>query len=158
MILFNINSFIRITSSIIDYVDKMTLKDLRSVYTSYVEQFTRKHYMSDQLTTKVTDELVGASIPSLVLGLGMAIAEANAALQKSGSKVVYTIPEADIEMAVAISITSKKEASVNAGGSIYAFNVNASYSNVFGYTAEASSKIRIKLKAMLPEVPPVVTE
>jgi hypothetical protein len=110
--------------------------------------------MADDLANRVTEGLAGASIPALVKGLGLAVAEANKALGEAKGGVLYTIPEAEIELAVAFSLEKGGSLAGSVEGGIYAFNVNASYSNTFNYRAEGSSRIRILLRATLPENPP----
>lgn len=107
--------------------------------------------MSDDLANRVTEGLAAASIPALVKGLGLAVAEANKALAKANEDVLYTIPEAEIDLAVAFSLEKGGTLGGGVDGGIYAFNVNASYSNTFNYSVEGSSRIRILLRATLPE-------
>lgn len=120
----------------------------------YIPQLLHKIMPEKQIIlTTVTDQIKGSSVADLVLGLGLAVAKANKELGEGTSGVVYTIPEADIELKVALSMT--KTATTSIGGSIalQAFNVNASYASTFGYSAEASSVIKIKLRADAREAP-----
>ena len=98
------------------------------------------------MTTRASEELLSAPLPQLVEGLGMAVAKANAALR--ASDMVFTIDEAEVELKVAISIDSKQ--TIEAGGTLglQAFSVNASYSKTYGFKEEASSLIRLKMKAV----------
>lgn len=98
------------------------------------------------MTTRASEELLAAPLPQLIEGLGLAVANANAKLRTSD--MVYTIDEAEVELKVAISIDSKQ--TLAAGGKIglQAFSVNASYSKTYGFKEEASSLIKLKMKAV----------
>ena len=100
-----------------------------------------------QLPTKASEELLAAPLPQLIRDLGLAVADANKALKSAQSDVVYSIPAAEIELNVAISIS--KSSDVSAGGSLglSAFSVNAAYKSTFGFKEDASSKIKISLQA-----------
>lgn len=98
--------------------------------------------------TRPSEELVAAPLPDLILDLGKAVARANAELHKDDSEMRFTIPEAEIEVSVAISATRSTEVGVSGGLQLHAFNVNASYKNTYSFNEEASSHIRIVLKAV----------
>ncbi|MDJ0770338.1 MAG: hypothetical protein QNJ12_16185 [Ilumatobacter sp.] len=101
--------------------------------------------------TSASEELLAAPVEELVEGLGLAVAVANAELSKSESGVIYTIPEAEVELKVAITINSAREAELGGGLKLSAFNVNASYKSTYSYSEEASSRIRLVLRAVPPE-------
>lgn len=103
--------------------------------------------------TKASEELLAAPLPDLIRNLGLAVADANAELGKGTSGVVYAIPEAQIEIKVALSISSTIDKSVSGGFELYAFSVNASYKNSYTYSEEASSRIQLTLRATPPEQP-----
>jgi hypothetical protein len=91
----------------------------------------------------------------MLAGLGKAVAEANMEMSsnKGPNNTVMTIPEAEIELKIAISVSSNEE--LQAGGSLalQVFSVNASYAKSFGFKEEASSRITLKLAAK-PAPPP----
>ena len=102
---------------------------------------------------KATEELLSAPIPDLIQSLGLAVAEANKALRSVGTEssapdLVFTINQAEIELKVAMSYSGGSTTTVGAGGTIYAFNVNASYSKTYSFTETASSRIKITLAAV----------
>ena len=100
------------------------------------------------MTTKASEELLAAPLPDLIRDLGLAVATANQALSQSGSNsLIYTIPNAEIEVNIAISINKETSAGVEAGANISAFSVNASYARTYGYKEEASSRLKITLAA-----------
>ncbi len=100
------------------------------------------------MTTKASEELLAAPLPDLIRDLGLAVATANQALSQSGSNsLIYTIPSAEIEVNIAISINKGTTAEVKAGANISAFSVNASYARTYGYKEEASSRLKITLAA-----------
>jgi hypothetical protein len=101
-----------------------------------------------RVTTKASEELLAAPLPDLIRDLGLAVATANQALSQSGSNsLIYTIPSAEIEVNIAISINKGTTAEVKAGANISAFSVNASYARTYGYKEEASSRLKITLAA-----------
>ena len=97
---------------------------------------------------RASEELLAAPLPDLIRQLGLAVADANAELGKGSSGIVYSIPEAQIEVKVAISISRTTELGVEGGFELYAFSVNASYKNSYTYSEEASSRIQLTLRAM----------
>ena len=100
------------------------------------------------MTTKASEELLAAPLPDLIRDLGLAVATANQALSQSGSNaLIYTIPNAEIEVNIAISINKETTAGAKAGANISAFSVNASYARTYGYKEEASSRLKITLAA-----------
>ena len=100
------------------------------------------------MATKASEELLAAPLPDLIRDLGLAVATANQALSQSGSNsLIYTIPSAEIEVNIAISINKGTTAEVKAGANISAFSVNASYARTYGYKEEASSRLKITLAA-----------
>ncbi len=107
------------------------------------------------MTTRASEELLAAPLPELIQGLGLSIAEANKKLK--ASDMVYTIDEAEIELKVTISIDSSSK--LEGGGTLglQAFSVNASYSKTYGFKEEASSSIKIKMKAVPQSTQPVQT-
>jgi putative effector of murein hydrolase len=90
--------------------------------------------------------LLAAPLPELIKGLGLAVADANIALQ--ASEMVYTIDEAEIELKIAISIDTSSKMDAGASFGLKAFSVNASYAKTYGYKEEASSSIKMTLKAV----------
>lgn len=96
----------------------------------------------------VTEELLAAPVAEMVRDLGLAVAEANKALIDVKTDIVYTIPEAEVSLKVALSMDQSQSSSVEGGLSIKMFNVNASYAKTFGFKEEASSSINLKLKAV----------
>lgn len=96
-----------------------------------------------QMDTHASEELLAAPLPELIKGLGLAVADANKALQTS--EMVYAITEAEIELKIAISIDTASKMDAGASFGLKAFSVNASYSKTYGYKEEASSSIKIKL-------------
>lgn len=96
---------------------------------------------------KASEELLAAPLPEMIKDLGLAVAAANKALTEDGSDIRYTIPEADVELKVAISIDSTKEVTAGIEVGLSAVSVNASYSSTFGFKEEASSKITLKIRA-----------
>lgn len=98
------------------------------------------------MPTRASEELLAAPLPDLIQGMGLAVAEAN---KKMGeSDMVYTISDAEIELNVAISVDSRSSFSGAVDFGIQAFSVNASYSRTYGFKEEASSRIKIFMKAV----------
>jgi hypothetical protein len=103
-----------------------------------------------KVITKASEELLAAPLPELILGLGMAVAKANQEMAKGtgqGPSLVYSIPSAEIEINVAISIEKSDDLSVSGGLNLSAFSVNASYKSTYGFKEEASSRIKLVLQA-----------
>lgn len=98
------------------------------------------------MATRASEELLAAPLPDLIKGLGLAVADANKALQTAD--MVYTIDEAEIELKIALSIDTSSKMDAGASFGLQAFCVNASYSRTYGYKEEASSSIKMKLKAV----------
>lgn len=99
--------------------------------------------------TRASEELLAAPLPDMVQNLGMAVATANKALREAtNGDMTYTIPEAEIDLKVAISIDSKSTTEIGGGLALQAFNVNASYAKTYGYKEEASSHIKLKIQAV----------
>lgn len=95
-----------------------------------------------------SDELLAAPLPDLIRDLGLAVAKANEELVKIGQgDWVYTIPEGEIELKVAISVNKERTGKAEVGGGLYGFNMNASYSSTYGFKEEAASRIRLTLRA-----------
>ena len=95
-----------------------------------------------------TEELLAAPLPDLISNLGIAVAKANKALMNNKeSDIAYTIPSAEIEIKVAISIDKSSSTSVGGSLNLQAFNVNASYKNTYGFKEEASSRIKLIIQA-----------
>ena len=98
--------------------------------------------------THASEELLAAPLPELIRDLGLAVAGANIELAKAaGGELLYTIDKAEIELKVAISISQESKGSIELGGAISVFNVNASYARTYGYKEEASSLIKLSLAA-----------
>lgn len=99
--------------------------------------------------TKITEELTAAPIAAFIRDLGLAVADANAALAKNEATadLIYTISSAEIEVNIAISMEHTSNTSVDFGLKLTAFPVNAAYKSTFGFKEEASSKIKISLEA-----------
>lgn len=93
---------------------------------------------------RASEELLAAPLPEMIKDLGLAVAAANKALNEAESDVKYTIPEAEVELKVAISI--KKEQNLEAGLSVSM--VNAAYSSTYGFSEDASSRIFLRLQAV----------
>jgi len=98
--------------------------------------------------TRASEELLAAPLPAMVRDLGLAVAVANKELREADSDIRYTIPSAEIEVKIAISVTQAKETTVGGSLNVHAFNVNASYKSTFGFSEEASSTIKLTLVAM----------
>jgi len=96
--------------------------------------------------TRPSEELLAAPLPALIQGMGLAVAEANKAL--SDREMVFTIDEAEIELNIAISVDTSSSLGAGVDFGIQAFNVNASYSRTYGFKEEASSRIKIFMKAV----------
>jgi len=112
------------------------------------------------MTTRASEELLAAPLPELIKGLGLAVADANEQLRKS--EMVYTIDEAEIELKIAISIDTSSKMEVGADFGIQAFSINASYSKTYGFKEEASSSIKLTMRAIpknaaIPENKPTTT-
>ena len=107
------------------------------------------------LPAKASEELLAAPLPEFIRELGLAVAEANQALASVApatppapqADVVFTINQAEIEVAVAITIQKQQEAGGEVKLGFGAFSMNASYKSTFGYKEEASSRIKIVLAA-----------
>jgi hypothetical protein len=95
-----------------------------------------------------SEELLAAPLPELVKNLGLAVAEANKQMQSADPDMRYTIPRAEIELKVAISVETTTEGKIEGGGKISVFTVNASYSKTYGFKEEASSRIVLELQAV----------
>jgi hypothetical protein len=98
--------------------------------------------------TRATEEILAAPLPDLIRDLGLAVAAADTALRDNDHGGSLTIPEAEIEVAVSISVSKSTDTSIGGGLSLYAFQVNAAYKNTFGYSEQASSRIKFKLVAV----------
>jgi len=99
-------------------------------------------------TTSASEELLAAPLPELLRDLGLAVAAANKELAAvRDNQLTFTIPNAEIEINVAISINKETKSEISGGGNISVFSVNASYARTYGYKEEASSKIKITLAA-----------
>ena len=106
------------------------------------------------MTTKASEELLAAPLPELIRDLGLAVAAANQELSKNeDNDLIYTIPNAEIEVNIAISVDKASSGEISAGGNISAFSVNASYSRTYGFKEEASSKLKLTLAAKPREAP-----
>lgn len=103
--------------------------------------------MADDI--RPTEELLSAPIPKLITGLGMAIVEAQKAMSAipNGPDYEFVIPEATVEVNVAISVNKSSDLTVGGGLTLSAFTVNASYKSTYGFKEEASSKIIVKFMA-----------
>lgn len=97
---------------------------------------------------RASEELLAAPLPDLISKLGLAVAEANKSLRAADSDIAFTIPSAEIEVKVAISVNRTTEAGVAGGFNLYGVNVNASYKSTYGFKEEASSSIKIVLQAV----------
>ena len=109
---------------------------------------------------KVTDDLLAAPLPRMIRDLGLAVAQANRALREADEGAgaegpVFTINQAEIELKVAMSYERDTTQEFGIGGTLYAFNLNASYARTYGYREEASSTIKISMAAVpRPQPPP----
>lgn len=100
------------------------------------------------MKTSASEELLAAPLPELIRDLGLAVAVANKELAANpDNDLIYTIPNAEIEVNIAISINKESKGEVAAGATISVFSVNASYARTYGYKEEASSKLKITLAA-----------
>ena len=129
---------------------------------------------------KVTRALVSAPLPTMIERLGIAIAEAQAALDKNSVAVAqkmaasevdimgethnllslgfmpsfYAFTEATVEAKMAFSVTETQSFSVGASASVqvgvFAASVDASYSRKFSVSAEGSSSIAARIVALPP--------
>lgn len=89
----------------------------------------------------IKDELLAMELPTLLQKIGKAVSEAN---KDAGE---FYIPEAEIELRIALHIQKETQAGVEAGGTIWGIGINASYQSKYGYSAEGSSTIKLKFKA-----------
>ena len=101
-----------------------------------------------------SEELLAAPLPELIKNLGLAVATANKELRNADPEMRFTIPEAQIELKVAISVSSSKTIGGSAGGQISVLTVNASYASTYGFKEEASSVIKLTLRAAPLEAQP----
>lgn len=104
------------------------------------------------MANDASEALVALPLPQMLAQLGLAVAEANrqmAALQDTPNRVVMTVQEATVELAIAISVSEQTDAQGQAQLGLKAFSVNASYARSFGFREEASSRITMKL-AIVP--------
>jgi|GEM_PF-1866637 len=104
------------------------------------------------IPTRASEELLAAPLPELIRDLGLAVAAANRELGKATTEagavpMVYTIPQAEIEIAVAISISKEIASEIKGGVNLNAFSLNASYKSTFGFKEEASSRIKLTIQA-----------
>jgi len=101
--------------------------------------------------TRASEELLAAPLPDLIRELGLAVATANKELLAMPAAdigpLLYTINNAEIELKVAISIGKDTTTGVSAGGNLYGFALNASYSRTYSFKEEASSTIKLTLAA-----------
>ena len=95
---------------------------------------------------RASEELLSAPLPQLIKELGLAVADANENLRSSS--MVYTIDKAEIDLKIAISIDSSKTVGGKVDFGVQAFSVNASYSKTYGFKEEASSSIKLTLRAI----------
>jgi hypothetical protein len=95
-----------------------------------------------------SEELLAAPLPTLIKNLGLAVAEANKELRAGTGDMRFTIPSAEIELKVAISIATETQAGGTLGGTISVFSVNASYSKTYNFKEDASSSIKLTLAAV----------
>lgn len=103
---------------------------------------------TDQTKLSAIEELVAAPLPEMIKNLGLAVAEANRGLAEGSDKeILFSIPKAEIELNVAISINQQKETSVGGKFELYGFSVNAAYKSTYGFDEKASSRILIELCA-----------
>jgi hypothetical protein len=107
--------------------------------------------MPGDVPTRASEELLAAPLDQMILNLGLAVARANAAMAKAAAAgaeaMAYDIPEADIELAVAISISKDEKITGEASLGLQAFSLSAAYTSAFGFSEQASSKIKLKLRA-----------
>jgi len=85
--------------------------------------------------------LIAMDLATLLAEIGKAAISAN-----SGN-VEFTIPEAEIELKVALHISQQTQAGGGVQAGIYGIALNASYQASYGYTADAASTIRVKFTA-----------
>lgn len=100
------------------------------------------------MTRSASEELLAVPLPEMVRDLGVAVAVANKELATiPDNNLAYTIPSAEIEVNIAITLSKESKMGIEAGGNISVFSVNASYARTFGYKEEASSRLKITLAA-----------
>lgn len=108
--------------------------------------------MPDNVTVRPSEEILAAPLDKMILNLGLAVARANAEMAKAeaagATPMVYTIPDAEIELSVAISVTQNTEMKGEASLGLQAFSLSAAYTNTYGFSEQASSRIKLKLKAV----------
>jgi hypothetical protein len=102
--------------------------------------------------TRASEELLAAPLPDLIKNLGTAVAVANKDLRNAAEDMRFTIPSAEIELKVAISVDTKSTLAAQGGLQFSVFTVNASYARTYGFKEEASSVIKLTLAAV--PVPP----
>lgn len=101
--------------------------------------------MNEALTVPLTD---------MIRDIGLAVADANKALAEGHEAgVIYTIPDAEVEVSLAMSSTKARSLEVGGGGTVYAVALNASYTNSFGFSESAASKVRLTLRAVPKRAP-----
>lgn len=101
------------------------------------------------------EALVAMPLPSMLAGLGKAVATANMELSKvpGPDGVRMKVTDATIELKVAIAVDSSKKIDLGGELKLQAFSVNASYSRTFNFKEEASSKITMTLKIAPSDAP-----
>lgn len=102
---------------------------------------------------RASEELLAAPLDQMILNLGLAVAQANAALGKArtedgAERIVFAIPEADIELSVAISVTQSSELKAEGKFGLQAVALSAAYTSTYAFSEQASSKIKLKLRAV----------
>lgn len=101
---------------------------------------------------RASEQILAAPLGEMIKSLGMAVAEANAAMGKAtaagGELTVFSIPEAEIELAVAISVSQASEFKGTATFGLQGIALSAGYTSTYGFSEQASSKIKLKLKAV----------
>lgn len=98
----------------------------------------------------VIEQLTSANLPELIVGLGLAVADANKKIGESdevGDDLMFTIPTAEIEIKLAFSGAGKTETAVAGEFGISAFSINASYSRTYSFSESAASTIKLTLQA-----------
>jgi hypothetical protein len=85
--------------------------------------------------------LLAMDLPTMLAELGKAVMQANSGITD------FHIPEAEIELKIAIHVQKSSTVGAGATASLYGVGVNASYQSMYGYSAEGASTIRMKLAA-----------
>lgn len=96
------------------------------------------------------EALVNLPVGKLIKDIGMGVAHANKELAAvdAGDDQRMSIPQASAKVKIAFSSTKETEAGGEAGLSLSAFTVNATYKSSYSFSDEASSEIEVQFKLL----------